>query len=69
MAKNDIKLLIEVKNSKSSGCVIQISQKANALLDEVTKKSGNTKANVASRLIEFAYEYVEYVDVNENSED
>ena len=69
MAENDIKLLIEVKNSKSSGCVIQISQKANALLDEVTKKSGNTKANVASRLIEFAYEYVEYVDVNENSED
>ena len=69
MAKNDIKLLIEVKNSKSSGCVIQISQKANALLDEVTKKSGNTKANVASRLIEFAYEYVEYVDGNENSED
>lgn len=62
MANNNDKLIIEVKTSKQSGCIINISQKANALLDEIVKKSGNSKSSIASRLIEFAYERVEYDD-------
>lgn len=60
MANNNDKLIIEVKTSKQSGCIINISQKANALLDEIVKKSGNSKSSIASRLIEYAYEHVEY---------
>lgn len=54
------KLIIEVDNGERElGIVVRVSDKANALLEDVAKKSKRSKAYVASRMIEFAYEFVQ----------
>ena len=57
------KLIIEVDNGERDyRLVTRISQKANALLEDVVKRSGHSKAYIASKLIEYAYDYIEYSD-------
>lgn len=54
-------LIIEVDNGeREDGTVIRISDKANALLEDVSKKSKRSKQYVASRMIEYAYEFIQY---------
>lgn len=62
------KLIIEVDNGERDyRLVTRISQKANALLEDVVKRSGRSKAYIASKLIEYAYDHVEY-DCEESEE-
>ena len=64
MSKREQKpLVIEVdKGERESGSIIRVSEKANALLDSVAKKSNRSKQYVASKMIEYAFEFVEYSD-------
>ena len=57
------KLLIEVDNGdRESGGFVRISDKANALLENVAKRSNRSKSYVASRMIEYAFNHIEYSD-------
>jgi transcriptional regulator with XRE-family HTH domain len=59
--KNQSPLVIEIDNGeRETGVVIRVSDKANALLEDVTKKSKKSKSYIASKMIEYAYEYIEY---------
>lgn len=46
--------------------MIRVSRKANALIEEIAKESGQSKAYIASRMIEYAYDFTV---VDENEED
>lgn len=66
MKKEEKKLIIEIDNGeRETGIVVRVSDKANALLEDVAKKSKRSKQYVVSRMIEFAYEYIEYSDSEE----
>lgn len=55
------KCVIPVDNGeREGGVVVRVSDKANALLEDVAKKSKRSKQYVISKMIEFAYEYIEY---------
>lgn len=61
------KLIIEVDNGEGErGTVIRVSDKANALLEDVAQRSKRSKAYVASRMIEFAYEFVKIEGADED---
>lgn len=69
MSKNKKKLIIEIaRDEKELGCVIRVDKKANALLDDIAKRSGRNKQYIASRMIEFAYDFIEYVEPEEETE-
>ena len=51
------KLIITAPDS--SDVSVRVSRKANALIEEVSKLSGQSKSFVASKMIEFAYERTE----------
>ena len=54
------KLIISVDNGEREyGCMVRVDDKANALLEDLTRKTKRSKAYIASRMIEFAYEFVE----------
>lgn len=53
------KLIIEADNGeKEQGTIVRISQKANALIEDIAKKSGRSKSYIASKMIEFAFDYI-----------
>ena len=52
--------------STGSDVMIRVSRKANALIEEIAKESGQSKAYIASRMIEYAYDFTL---VDENEED
>lgn len=58
---NEDKLIIPKleENATSSDVMVRVSRKANALIEEIAKQSGQSKAFVASRMIEFAFDRVE----------
>ena len=54
-------LIIEVDNGeRPADLVVRISNKANALLEDVAKKSKRSKSYIASKMIEYAYNYIKY---------
>lgn len=54
-------LIIAVDNGeRESGTVIRVSDIANVLLEDVSKKSKRSKQYVASKMIEYAYEFIQY---------
>lgn len=54
-------LIIAVDNGeRESGTVIRISDIANVFLEDVAKKSKRSKQYVASKMIEYAYEFIQY---------
>lgn len=54
------KLIISVDNGeREPGNIVRINDKANALIEDIAKKTKRSKAYVASKMIEFAYEFVE----------
>ena len=63
---NQTPLIIEIDRSEQKdGICIRVNEKANALLEDVAKKSKRTKQYIASKMIEYAYEFVEYAEYEE----
>lgn len=58
----------KVDDADCYGLTIRITNKADALLDVLAKKSGRTKRYIASKMIEFAFDYTE-VDGVESAEE
>ena len=66
MAKKQNPLIITIDNGeRETGLVVRVSDKANALLEDVAKKSRRSKQYVASKMIEYAFEYVQYSEDEE----
>ena len=60
------KLIIESDNGdKEQGTIVRISRKANVLIDDIAKKSGRSKLFIASKMIEFAFDYTEVKGVTD----
>ena len=58
---NQSPLVIEIDNGeRETGVVVRVNDKANALLEDVAKKYKRSKSYIASKMIEYAYEFVEY---------
>lgn len=54
------KLIIEAENGeKEQDVIVRISKKANALIEDISKKSGRSKCYIASKMVEFSYDHVE----------
>jgi hypothetical protein len=68
MAKRDKLIIKKPKNELCRDTTVWISNKANALIDDIVKKSGQTKAIVASKMLEFAYEHT-FVEEDESDEE
>ena len=63
------KLLISViEDGREFGHAIRVSKKAHALLESVAKRSGRSKSYIASHMIEFAFDYIEYDDEDDEEE-
>lgn len=57
------KLIITAdKEEKNTSTLIRVSNKANALVDDLAKRSGRSKVYILGKLIEFAYEHSEVAD-------
>ena len=56
------KLLIEVDNGDkySDNLLIRVTAKAHALVSDVAQRSGRSRAYIASKMIEYAYDHIEY---------
>jgi hypothetical protein len=50
-----------ITSHDGSSIMVRVSKRANALIEEVARESGQSKAAVASRMIEFAYDHVEII--------
>ena len=60
------KLIIEAdKEEKNTATLIRVNNKANALVDDLAKRSCRSKAYIASKMIEFAYEHTEVAGEDE----
>lgn len=54
------KLIIPmIDDADTYGTTIRLTNKADALLDAIAQKSGRTKRFIASKMIEFAFDFVE----------
>lgn len=51
------------------GCTIRLTNKADALLQDIADRSGRTKRFIASKMIEFAYQYVAIAGEQHGDED
>lgn len=51
-------------DSARSDVKIRVSRKANALIEEIAKESGQSKSFIASRMIEYAYDFIVIDDVD-----
>jgi hypothetical protein len=56
----------KAKDESDRDVTVWIGRKANALIDEIVKKSGQSKNYVASRMIEYAYDHTEVQDDEES---
>ena len=57
---SESKLIIPmIDDADCYGTTIRLTNKADALLDAIAQKSGRTKRFIASKMIEFAFDYVE----------
>ena len=60
------KLIIEADNGDKEQCsIIRVSNKANTLIDEIVKISGRSKVFIATKMIEFAFDYIEVKGVTD----
>lgn len=65
--KDQKKLIIEIDTTEQKdGICVRVNDKANALLDDVAKKSNRSKQYVASKMIEYAYEFVKYIECGDD---
>lgn len=64
--KEQKRLVIEIDNGeKPADCMVRITDKANALLEDVMKKSNRSKSFLASKMLEYAYEFISYYEDGE----
>lgn len=54
---DDLHIPKTTADANGSNVKISISRKANALVEEIAKETGQSKAYVASRMIEYAYDF------------
>lgn len=60
MKKNAGKLVIQkLTEPEERGCVVRINRSANAIIEELAKMTGRSRAYLASKMIEFAFEHIE----------
>lgn len=57
--ENDKLIIPKAESGGDNELMVRISRKANALIEEIAKKSGQPKSFVASRMIEFAFDLTE----------
>lgn len=65
------KLLIpRYEENDEYGATIRLSNKADALLDNLARRSGRAKRYIASKMIEFAFDMTEVIggDINADEE-
>lgn len=57
------KLKIEVikDTEKVNDIMVRVTPKAYALVTDIAQKSGRSKAYIASKMIEFAYDHIELI--------
>ena len=60
MAKQKLEIKID-NGEREPGNIVRISDRANALIEDVAGKTKRSKAYIASRMIEFAYDFVEII--------
>ena len=53
-------LLIEVNAKREEGVSIKITEEANELLENVARATKRSKRYIASKMIEYAYKYIQY---------
>ena len=61
-------IIPRIDDADCYGLTIRITNKADALLDVLAKKSGRTKRYIASKMIEFAFDYTEIDGVEDTEE-
>lgn len=54
---DDLHIPKVTSGSSGSDVMLRVSRKANALIEEIAKESGQSKAYIASRMIEYAYDF------------
>lgn len=60
MKKNAGKLVIhKLSEPEERGCVVRIDKNANSIIEELAKMTGRSRAYLASKMIEFAFEHIE----------
>lgn len=57
-----------VDKTEQTGQVVRVSTKAIALLDDLAAKSGRSRSYLANKLIEFAYDWVEIEEGDDDDE-
>ena len=62
----DKKLIITKEDTKETDICVRIGRKANALVDDIVKKSGRSKTFILNRMVEFAYDYIEIESEDED---
>ena len=60
-------IIPRIDDADQYGMTIRLTNKADALLDAIAQKSGRTKRFIASKMIEFAFDFVE-VEGEENAD-
>lgn len=68
----DEKLRIPVKSPDECGdqaCAVKVSKKAMTLIKQLCTETNRSQCDVASRLIEWAYDRTEVTDATEGGED
>ena len=54
------KLVITKQTVQTESCtIVRISNKSNAMLEDISRRTGRSKASIVDMLIEFAYDRVE----------
>lgn len=60
MKKKSEKLVIQkLTEPEERGCVVRIDRSANTILEDLVKMTGRSRAYLASKMIEFAFEHIE----------
>lgn len=55
-------IIPRIDDSDNYGTTIRLTNKADALLDAIAQKSGRTKRFIASKMIEFAFDFVDVIE-------
>lgn len=66
------KLIIQVTPQGTefkNNVLVRISGKVNALLEDVAKRSGRTKSNIANMMLEYAYDNIQFVEATDGGKE
>lgn len=66
------KLIIQVTPQGTefkNNALVRISGKVNALLEDVSKRSGRSKTNIANMMLEYAYDNIQFVEAADDGKE